>query len=81
MSSPRSRATRLARRMTAAAMLVAIGGVLAGCTHVKPYQRGKLAHPTMSGAMVSGPAEDHVYSVQEGAVGGGSGAESGCGCN
>jgi hypothetical protein len=52
-----------------------------GCTHVKPYQRGKLAHPTMSGSTFSGPAEEHVYSVQEGAVGGSSSAESGCGCN
>jgi hypothetical protein len=54
---------------------------LAGCTHVQPYQRGKLAHPTMSGSTFAGPAEEHVYSVQEGAVGGGSSAESGCGCN
>lgn len=50
------------------------------CTHVKPWERGKLAHHTMVGD-VSGPAEEHVYSVQEGAAGGGAAAESGCGCN
>ncbi|MDB4934506.1 MAG: hypothetical protein JWP87_1478 [Labilithrix sp.] len=54
---------------------------LAGCTHVKPWERGKLAHPTMAGPNLPGPAEEHVYSVQEGAVGGGASAESGCGCN
>lgn len=52
-----------------------------GCTHVHPWERGKLAHPTMSGVNLPGPAESHVYSVQEGAVGGGAAAESGCGCN
>ncbi|MDB4942766.1 MAG: hypothetical protein JWP97_2300 [Labilithrix sp.] len=53
---------------------------LGGCTHVKPWERGKLAHPTMTG-MENGPAAEHVYAVQEGATGGGASAESGCGCN
>lgn len=62
--------------------LVAIGALyLAGCTHVRPWERGKLAHHTMAGPSVVGPAEEHVYSVQEGAIGGGATAESGCGCN
>lgn len=52
----------------------------AGCTHVQPYQRGKLAHYTMT-TEVAGPAAEHVYAVHEGAVGGGAAAESGCGCN
>ncbi len=53
---------------------------VAGCAHVAPYQRGKLAHPTMT-ADDQGPAASHVLAVQEGATGGGSLAESGCGCN
>jgi hypothetical protein len=53
----------------------------AGCTHVAPYQRGKLAHPTMAKPSFASPSEEHVYSVQEGATGGGASAESGCGCN
>jgi Domain of unknown function (DUF4266) len=65
--------------------LIALGVVaisLTACSHVKPWERTKLAHPTMNGAMpLPGPAEEHVYSVQEGAVGGGAGIESGCGCN
>jgi hypothetical protein len=52
-----------------------------GCTHVRPWERGKLAHPTMTGGNLPGPAEEHVYAVQEGAIGGGASAESGCGCN
>jgi tellurite resistance protein len=51
------------------------------CSHVKPWERSKLAHHTMSSAGFDGPAQEHVYSVQEGAAGGGAAAESGCGCN
>jgi hypothetical protein len=53
----------------------------AGCTHVHAWERGKLAHPTMMTSTLAGPAEEHVYAVQEGAAGGGPAAESGCGCN
>jgi hypothetical protein len=53
----------------------------AGCTPVKAYQRGKLAHPTMSVEEPVGAAESHVYSIQEGAQGGAGGAGGGCGCN
>ena len=53
---------------------------LMACTHVAPYERGKLAHPTMTEATESAAAS-HLHAVQEGAAGGGSVAESGCGCN
>lgn len=53
----------------------------AACRHVNAYERSKLAHPTMTSLDLPGPAEEHVYSVQEGAVGGGASATSGCGCN
>ena len=56
-------------------------GGLPGCVRVLPYQRGLLAHPTMLLVELAGPAESHVYAIQEGASGGGSGAEGGCGCN
>lgn len=52
-----------------------------GCTHVAPWQRGALAHPTMAAPEVAGPGEEHVYGVQEGAAGGGGAAAGGCGCN
>jgi hypothetical protein len=53
----------------------------AACTHVAPYDRARLASPTMTSAVLEGPAAGHVRAVQEGAAGGGSVAESGCGCN
>ncbi len=53
----------------------------AGCTHVAPYERAELAHPTMAAMLVDGPAAEHVHAVHEGAAGGGSVAQSGCGCN
>ncbi len=52
-----------------------------GCARVPPYQRGRLAHPTMLLGATGGAAESHVYAIHEGAVGGGTGAEGGCGCN
>jgi hypothetical protein len=55
--------------------------MLGGCTHVAPYERGILAHPTMTTGDMAGPSEAHVRAVHEGAVGGGASAESGCGCN
>ena len=66
-------------------ILLCVLGVVAllssACTHVAPYERGALAHPTMTAAVLDGPAAGHVRAVHEGATGGGSVAESGCGCN
>ncbi|MDB4935556.1 MAG: uncharacterized protein JWP87_2528 [Labilithrix sp.] len=62
------------------APVVVLALVLAGCTHVAPYDRGRLAHPTMTQPLGSAAA-DHLHAVQEGAAGGGTVAESGCGCN
>lgn len=53
----------------------------AGCSHVAPYERGKLAHPMMTDQGLEGPAASHVLAVHEGATGGGPISESGCGCN
>jgi hypothetical protein len=55
--------------------------MLAGCTHVAPYERARLADPNMTALDLDGPAAEHVYAVHEGAAGGGAVAESGCGCN
>jgi hypothetical protein len=52
----------------------------AACTHVAPYARGRLAHPTMTEEL-QGPAAAHVEAVHEGAAGGGDLGASGCGCN
>jgi hypothetical protein len=53
-----------------------------GCAHVAPYERGTLAHPTMSAEdPYTTPLAMHVQDVSEGASGGLSGGGGGCGCN
>jgi hypothetical protein len=71
------------RRITFLSILPALGLSLAtaACSHVAPYERGKLAHPMMTADDLEGPAASHVLAVHEGATGGGSLSESGCGCN
>lgn len=54
---------------------------LAGCTRVAAYERGRLAHPSMTTADLAGPAEAHTRAIQEGATGGGFEVGGGCGCN
>ncbi len=63
-------------------LLVVVSVAMCGaCAHVAPYQRERLAHPTMQMTDMAGPAAAHVNHVQEGATGGAIGAASGCGCN
>ena len=59
-------------------MVAALG--LSACKHVAPYQRARLAHPTMTEGFSSVGAA-HVVAIHEGAAGGGSAGEAGCGCN
>lgn len=56
---------------------------LSACAHehVAPYQRTRLAHPSMVTADMAGPMEGHVRAIHEGAMGGEGGGSSGCGCN
>ena len=51
------------------------------CSGAAPYERGKLAHPTMTTGDLASPAEEHVRAVQEGATGGSVAVGGGCGCN
>lgn len=67
--------------LTKSALVAAVAVSLPGCAHVPAYGRGALAHPTMLLVSPAGAAEAHVYAIQEGASGGGAGAEGGCGCN
>ncbi len=59
---------------------VATAGLL-GCSTVRPYERGALAHPTMQTDYGKTDAERHMQAVHEGPEGGDQGAVSGCGCN
>ncbi|MEZ4443234.1 MAG: DUF4266 domain-containing protein [Polyangiaceae bacterium] len=74
---------RLGRRWALLRILaaIAVASLLTGCTKVAPYERAKLAHPTMAAADLAGPGEEHLRAVTEGAIGGSTGAGSGCGCN
>jgi hypothetical protein len=60
---------------------VSAGAALTGCKTVAPYERAKLAHPTMAATDEVGFGEAHLRALSEGATGGGSGNGSGCGCN
>ncbi len=71
-------------RLSALLALVLVAGsslFSAGCAQVAPYERAKLAHPTMAANDLAGPGEEHLRAVTEGAIGGSTGAGSGCGCN
>ena len=63
------------------AMLMLLLLAAAGCAHVAPYERERLAHPTMATSDLVRASEEHVRAVHEGAVGGGESAGGGCGCN
>jgi hypothetical protein len=54
---------------------------VSACAHVPAYERGALAHPSMTTADIAGAAEAHTRAIQEGAAGGGFEVGGGCGCN
>jgi hypothetical protein len=60
---------------------IALLSFAAGCAPVAPYERGKLAHPTMTAGDMAGFGESHLRAISEGATGGNGGTGSGCGCN
>jgi hypothetical protein len=71
----------IARTVRAIAWIAALASTW-GCAHVAPYERGNLAHPTMSAEdPFTTPLAGHVQDVSEGATGGLSGGGGGCGCN
>jgi hypothetical protein len=74
------RRTLVARIVTVAVMAIALAAST-GCTTVAPYERGKLAHPTMVASDMTGFGESHLRAIHEGATGGSGGTGSGCGCN
>lgn len=64
-------------------LLLVASFLLAGCTHVAPYERGYLARPDM--ALDDSPgmarAMEKIHPSKEAASGGGSVGGGGCGCN
>ena len=61
--------------------VTALMALMTGCVKVAPYERGTLAHPTMTVDDVSIGVDEHVRAVSEGAAGGLGGGGGGCGCN
>jgi hypothetical protein len=78
---PADRASRIAGRGLAVTLALALMALAGGCARLKPWERGKLAHATMLLGDDARPGEAHVYAIHEGAVGGASAVEGGCGCN
>ncbi len=79
------KSARIGGGIVRAVLGIVAGAVLSatmGCSHVAPYERGTLAHPTMSAEdNYTTPLAEHVEDVSEGATGGLSGGGGGCGCN
>jgi hypothetical protein len=67
------------RPRTVRTLLFAVAS--AACSHVAPYERAKLAHPSMTTSDLDGPAAEHARAIHEGATGGGPLFGNGCGCN
>ena len=71
----------MARRLAHALAMTMLLCCAAGCVKVAPYQRGMLAHPTMTPEEIAMGLDAHVRAVSEGATGGLGGGGGGCGCN
>jgi Domain of unknown function (DUF4266) len=74
-------AKKLAGHVVGLAVMVIGLFAATGCGTVQPYERGKLAHPTMAAGDMTGFGESHLRAISEGAIGGSGGTGSGCGCN
>lgn len=73
--------TFYSRFLTIIFLLAAIS--LAGCSTVKPWQRGYLSKDVMTSASdpLGNSLDNHIYFSKEGSSGGGQAAGGGCGCN
>ena len=71
----------LVRAIRPLALLASLFASAAGCARLPAYERGQLAHPTMTTSDLARSSEEHTRAVHEGATGGGFAAGGGCGCN
>lgn len=77
METPNMKRHSLVVMLTVATLALGLGG----CVKVAPYERGMLAHPTMTPEEIAIGLDGHVRAVSEGAAGGLGGGGGGCGCN
>ena len=76
------RPTVLPMKPSHVSVLMLVASILtSGCVKVAPYQRGTLAHPSMTTDDIAIGVDGHVRGVSEGAAGGLGGGGGGCGCN
>jgi len=71
------------RPLSIAALLVTLAAGVAGCSHVRPWQREHMARmqAQLQRTDANRAYEDHMWAVREGARGGTRAAGGGCGCN
>ena len=72
------------RRVVSIAWLALVAaGTLAGCSHVKPWQREHMARieQQLGETGANREYEEHMWSVREAAAGGSGRVGGGCGCN
>ena len=69
------------RNVTWIGLFAVLLSVASGCASVAPYERGTLAHPSMTSEDMATGFDEHVRAVSEGATGGFGGGGGGCGCN
>ncbi len=69
------------KRWLVAAVALMGASSATGCASVAPYERGILAHPSMTPEDLSTGFDEHVRAVSEGSTGGFGGGGGGCGCN
>ncbi len=72
---------RNARKLVGLGFFAVALSLATGCVSVAPYERGTLAHPSMTPEDMSTGFDEHVRAVSEGATGGFGGGGGGCGCN
>jgi hypothetical protein len=73
--------SRLDKALVAIGASVMLSGLTSACAPVAPYQRGALAHPTMTAEDLAYGMQTHVQAISEGGTGGLGGGGGGCGCN
>lgn len=77
----KERIAEIASKLAKVTPLVIVLVGASGCVEVAPYERAKLAHPTMAASDWTTAGEAHLRAISEGATGGSAGTGSGCGCN
>lgn len=69
------------RRCLLFLLLLTVAGLVSGCQHVSPWERGALADETMRADPLNVMMAEHMWFSREAASGGRGVGGGGCGCN